>query len=35
MIERYENPNEMALALSAGFGFIVKGWVKAGKSFLN
>jgi hypothetical protein len=25
MIERFENPNEMALALSAGFGFIVKG----------
>jgi hypothetical protein len=32
MIERFENPNEMALALSAGFGFIVKGWVKQGKT---
>ena len=32
MIERFENPNEMALALSAGFGFIVKGWDKQGKT---
>lgn len=35
MIERYENPNEMALALSAGFGFIVKGWVKADAELLK
>ena len=31
MIEKFENPNEMALALSAGFGFIVKGWVQQGR----
>ena len=35
MIERFENPNEMALALSAGFGFIVKGWVKQDAELLK
>lgn len=35
LIERYENPNEMALALSAGFGFIVKGWVKQDAELLK
>lgn len=35
MIEQYENANEMALALNAGFGFIVKSWVQQGEHFSN
>ncbi|XP_062571871.1 uncharacterized protein LOC134233834 [Saccostrea cucullata] len=35
MIEEYENPNEMCLALNAGFGFIVKSWVKQGIELLK
>ena len=33
MIEDYENANEMALALQAGFGFIVKTWMTQGTQY--
>lgn len=33
MIEEFENQNEMCLALNAGFGFIVKSWVKQGNKY--
>uniref|UniRef100_A0A8W8HLX3 Uncharacterized protein n=1 Tax=Magallana gigas TaxID=29159 RepID=A0A8W8HLX3_MAGGI len=35
MIEEFENQNEMCLALNAGFGFIVKSWVKQGIELLK
>ena len=35
MIEEFENQNEMCLALNAGFGFIVKSWVKQGNYYLH
>lgn len=35
MIEEYENANEMALALNAGFGFIVKSWIKQGTDLVK
>ena len=31
MLEKYENTNELALATTAGMGFIVRMWVKQGK----
>lgn len=34
MIEEFENQNEMCLALNAGFGFIVKSWVKQGNKYI-
>ncbi|KAK3096982.1 hypothetical protein FSP39_005355 [Pinctada imbricata] len=35
LLEKYENSNEMCLALNAGFGFIVKSWFKQGVEVMN
>lgn len=32
LLEKYENTNELALATTAGMGFIVRMWVKQGES---
>ena len=32
MLEKYENTNELALATTAGMGFIVRMWVKQGEA---
>ena len=34
LLEKYENTNELALATTAGMGFIVRMWVKQGEVFL-
>lgn len=34
LLEKYENTNELALATTAGMGFIVRMWVKQGKDYL-
>ena len=31
LLEKYENTNELALATTAGMGFIVRMWVKQGE----